>query len=70
MTRQEKIQALDDKYAPKFQIQLDKIQLAEKNMNDDRAVYKIKLDAINAYFDALEEQQRINNIVAQGEPII
>jgi hypothetical protein len=68
MTREEKIAALDAKFAPKFQVQLDKIETASQNLNDDRGVYTIKLNAINAYYDALAEKQRIDAIVASGEP--
>jgi hypothetical protein len=68
MTRQEKIAALDAKFAPKFQNKLDNIETATQNLNEDRATYALRLNAINAYYNALEEKQRIDDIIAQGEP--
>lgn len=68
MTRTEKLAALEAKWFPRLQAKMNIIEQAKAAYDELYAAYVAKREAVNAYFDALEQKPKIDAVIRGGEP--
>lgn len=70
MSRKEQLQEIEDEFLKPLTDANDDLLQAQLYVNELFANRQIQMDEVNKYWDAVDLQEQINNILGNGAPVI